>query len=845
MPRSLTTRFAHALPMVILLTLGSTGSASAQRQRGMELLVTADGVPLDYPPDGVWRARARQVAAMRARLRSQGDIRTLNAPIIGRAYQPPGAAVAGNLRYPTILYGFADTDIDSLPPPARYDSVFYTPTPFPPRPYTVRTFYDEMSNGLLQIGGQTYGWIIPPGTSARTVFTETCGPPPANVLDCGPGRSKVYQLFIGALSALDGQVDFGQFDNDGPDGIPNSGDDDGVVDVAQFVGPIVGGECGGRGIWAHKFSLANLTGAGPYVTKSRSNSPKALNGMITVDAYHAVSGVGGVTCTDTTQIMGIGTASHELGHGLGLPDLYDVSGNTQGIGEWGIMGSGNYTSLLSPAHHDAWSKTQLGWVVVKLLSTAGKYSLGPVVTGDTVLEIRPQGPNPRGEYFLLENKQALGSDYANMVTGSRRTGGKVGGLLVWHIDSAKVAVSGLYQGNSVNAGSPHGIALVQADDSSNLDRAPSDPKGNRGDAGDPYPGTNGNTAFSKHSFPTAVTNGDAGFSGFAISNIHQDVGGAISFQLGFASIIRPSDTLGYVKVSSVAYHRFYDVLSLDSADTVSVDSPDSSIDGGARYTFVSWSDGGAQTHPVTPASIGDSLVATLDARYRLRVSTLGTGTVTSTPDADIKSGAFYPAGSVFKLVAAAGPGNVFDGWSGDTVTTRDTLVLTMRRPYQQLLGRFVPPLAAAAQPPPAAIMGAAYQHDIDATGGTGRYLWSVVSGRLPPGLTFFTNGHVSGTPEATGSFPVTLRVASGNQLVNFPLTFTVNAPTLIVEAAVDELLNVGTPLTDDQLRYLDLLGNRNGRYDLGDFLAWVKKTGVHPPAAIMARALAATKAGKP
>ena len=33
----------------------------------------------------------------------------------------------------------------------------------------------------------------------------------------------------------DGSVDWGQFDNDGPDGIPNSGDDDGfVVTTAAF-----------------------------------------------------------------------------------------------------------------------------------------------------------------------------------------------------------------------------------------------------------------------------------------------------------------------------------------------------------------------------------------------------------------------------------------------------------------------------------------------------------------------------------------------------------------------------------------------------------------------------------
>ncbi|NIQ55069.1 MAG: hypothetical protein GWN71_10720, partial [Gammaproteobacteria bacterium] len=33
-----------------------------------------------------------------------------------------------------------------------------------------------------------------------------------------------------AIRQADATIDFGQYDNDGPDGIPNSGDDDGYVD---------------------------------------------------------------------------------------------------------------------------------------------------------------------------------------------------------------------------------------------------------------------------------------------------------------------------------------------------------------------------------------------------------------------------------------------------------------------------------------------------------------------------------------------------------------------------------------------------------------------------------------
>ena len=50
--------------------------------------------------------------------------------------------------------------------------------------------------------------------------------------------------------------------------------------------------------------------------------------------------------------MPIGTMAHETGHAFGLPDLYDTdlrsASVTQGIGEWGIMGSGELHPAVQP-----------------------------------------------------------------------------------------------------------------------------------------------------------------------------------------------------------------------------------------------------------------------------------------------------------------------------------------------------------------------------------------------------------------------------------------------------------------------------------------------------------------
>ncbi len=68
----------------------------------------------------------------------------------------------------------------------------------------------------------------------------------------------------------------------------------------------------------------------------------------------------------------------------------------------------------------------------------------------------------------------------------------------------------------------------------------------------------------------------------------------------------------------------------------------------------------------------------------------------------------------------------------------------------------------------------------------------------------------------------------------------VSAPTPTV--AVTQLLK-GTGLNTDQQLLLDQVGNRNGRYDLGDFLAWVDRGGVAVSPAMMQQLMTLPEAG--
>jgi hypothetical protein len=94
--------------------------------------------------------------------------------------------------------------------------------------------------------------------------------------------------------------------------------------------------------------------------------------------------------------------------------------------------------------------------------------------------------NPPGEYFMVENRKAIGSDAA--IKGTAPSGG----LVVWHIDT------GDQNSNGTNT-RPRGVEVVQADGLRTLDTS----TGNRGDNGDPYPGSTNNTAMNGGTNPSS------------------------------------------------------------------------------------------------------------------------------------------------------------------------------------------------------------------------------------------------------------------------------------------------------------------------------------------------------
>jgi len=83
------------------------------------------------------------------------------------------------------------------------------------------------------------------------------------------------------------------------------------------------------------------------------------------------------------------------------------------------------------------------------------------------------------------------------------------------------------------------------------------------------------------------------------------------------------------------------------------------------------------------------------------------------------------------------------------------------------------------------MVSVAYSQTLTATGGTPPYTWSRYSGTLPTGLTLGSNGVISGTPTATGTFSFTARVRdSASTQASVTKTFTIAVDAYVPPLAI-------------------------------------------------------------
>lgn len=631
---------------------------------------------LDFRRDGAWRKRVTAVRTARHRLLRARAFAALNSVAASAAGTD---RVTGRVFVPVLPIAFRNV---SPPFPAsQYDDLFFSALPIG-RPYSLKTFYEQVSNGNISIGGRVLEWVI--ADSTDTYYEDGCNG--IGVLAPCPTRavSRFGELLLGALNVVSqgpqGTTLWGVFDNDGPDGISNSGDDDGYVDFVTFLQPEKDGACpSSTNIWAHRFVVRAWNGGSPYVTRTPYAGHPGQ--FLKVDDYIIQSAMGGSTACDASALMPIGTVAHEVGHAFGLPDLYDTDLNssaaTQGIGEWGLMGSGNYARPYSPARFEAWSLFELGWAAVDTLSSGREVRLGPVASSDTLLYLPIPGTD---EFYLLENRQAQESDSAQMNPefGNRS---KSPGLLVWHIDQGQVDAHGFNTDNRVNVGPIHGVALVQADGRNDL-RQPG--SGNRGDSGDSYPGASSNSTLCRTTAPAATDN-QGGFAGFCLASIRQETaGGPMAFRyVAFRSVFASDHAGAVIQVNGSRVSRVDQLFSPGTLVELGADSVQADAVQRTRFQFLSWSNGGARVHTLVTGEVPDTVTARMAAAHQLRMSVQGAAAaaVISEVAGDIGSGIFIPEGTSISLRASPPEETVFLRWTGDTTASHDTLTLRMRHPF--------------------------------------------------------------------------------------------------------------------------------------------------------------------
>lgn len=342
-------------------------------------------------------------------------------------------------------------------------------------PGTLKDYYREVSNNKFNIDGVVSNWYT--AKNNHDFYGEN------------HGSNYAALLVKEAVEALDASIDFSQFDNNG----------DGKVDNLIVIHQGLGAEVGDTtSIWSHNWSLSDA-GVGAIVADGK-----------TIDTYTIQP-----EKYDNNTMVGIGVFAHETGHALGLPDLYDIDGSSEGVGDWCLMSGGSWGATVhegdTPVQLSAWCKSKLGWLTPQVISNNTlKKQIEPIESSPN--EVYQILNNPRGidwsfdnhsgagEYFLIENRQKLKFDAALPGTG----------LLIWHIDES---VTYSNDANTDEQGRRL-VSLEQADGRMNLEYGYT----NRGDPGDPYPGISQNRNFNNTSKPDSNLY-DGSDSNVSLSNI--------------------------------------------------------------------------------------------------------------------------------------------------------------------------------------------------------------------------------------------------------------------------------------------------------------------------------------
>lgn len=280
---------------------------------------------------------------------------------------------------------------------------------------SARDYFIDNSNGKFVPQFDVYGPVTLPNKMSYYGGND----------DVSGDDKNPAQMIYDACKALDGTINFKDYDCDG----------DGYVDnVFVFYAGYGEASYGDDDtVWPHQW---DLTSAGLSLK---------LDG-VTIEKYACANELE-KDYDDNPLPDGIGTFVHEFSHVIGLPDLYATDGSDGDWtpASWSVLDQGPYNNDgRTPPAYGAYERNALGWCEPVVITGPASIELEAINTSNQAYLIPTSKQN---EFFLLENRQQTGWD--KYIPGH--------GMLIWHIDYNESK----WQDNSVNNTSTHSCVDIE------------------------------------------------------------------------------------------------------------------------------------------------------------------------------------------------------------------------------------------------------------------------------------------------------------------------------------------------------------------------------------------------
>ena len=290
--------------------------------------------------------------------------------------------------------GTAGPSVNQIPQPDRtqnnstywesnFDRQHYLDMMFGTKGESFKNFYKAQSQGRFDVKGDVSDWVTLPYNEAAYGSNKYSN----DAIGYWAYISDTLTAWYNQQKAsgkTDAQIkdylsQFDQWDRYDYDGDGNFDEPDGYIDHFQAIHAGEGEEAGGGAqgedaIWSHRWAVGYGYGStGPGTNKG--GGVQIGNTGIWVSDY-----------TTEPENGGLGVFTHEFGHDLGLPDLYDTTNKaTNSTSFWTLMSAGSWLNHgkddigTTPGYMGAWEKLQLGWLDFKTVSYGSRalVNLGP------------------------------------------------------------------------------------------------------------------------------------------------------------------------------------------------------------------------------------------------------------------------------------------------------------------------------------------------------------------------------------------------------------------------------------------------------------------------------------